>query len=158
MLVKENLLENTTSVIKGVHKYAYMGFNVTKFKGQIISFSLHRKVIKGETPIFTTNIYNTVKSKTEQFFSQKQSDIAIVQGAKIPNTDEDILLLTYNGIPGNTLGVDVEYSKPYLCIGDTLPDIYIPAKADLIKSSLYPNDGEYTEIKAIWKEKKWQRE
>ncbi len=48
--------------------------------------------------------------------------------------------------------------SPMINLGDKAADLWIPAKADLNKSNLYPQNGEYTEIKAIWKEKKWQRE
>ena len=148
MLVRENLLKDTTRLRRGTHKYAYMQFVVTEYKGKAISFSLHRNVVKGETPTFTTIVYNVTKPKHEKHFTVDNTDLLRLNNIEIPDTDDDLLLLIYNGTAGDTLGIDVEYSKPYLCIGETLPDIYIPAKVDLQKPTLYPPDGQYEEIKA----------
>ena len=151
MLVKENFVNNLTSTIKGSHKYAYLGFNISKYKGQTISFRLNRKVINGETPTFAILVYNVTKPGSEKYFTLNNTDVVRLSNIEIPDIDGDLLLLTYNGIPGNTLGIDVEYSSPYLCIGKTLPDIYIPAKTDLPSNqqAYYPTDGNYNEIKAI---------
>lgn len=148
MLVRENLLKDTNYLMRGAHNYAYFGFNVTKYKGKTISFSLHRKVIKGVTPTFTTLIYNLKKPGTEKSFILNDTNVAKLNNIEVPDVDGELQILTYNGLSGNTLGIDVEYSKPYLCIGETLPDIYIPAKIDLKNPTLYPIDGQYEEIKA----------
>ena len=148
MLVRENLLKDTTILKRGTHTHIYLSFNVTKYKGQTISFSLHREVIKGETPTFTMILYNVPKNKIEKRFTLNNTKISKLNSVEIPDVEDELLLLTYNGLSGETLGIDVEYSKPYLCIGETLPDVYIPAKADLKNPTLYPIDGEYEEILA----------
>lgn len=148
MLVRENVYRNFKQKIGGTTRYSAIGLNVRNYIGRYVSFSINRKVVKGKTDKLSVILYDITNNKSILPITLPAENIVKAKGILVPKDDVDIRILIYNGTAGNTLGIDVEYSKPYLCIGETLPDIYIPAKADLTKPTLYPLDGNYEEIKA----------
>lgn len=171
MLVRENLYKSSKNLYLGAWKT-----NVTQ-NGNIVEatkiddnaivayiskFNLSNDLKEGET--YTLNLD----------FQKLMGEEIIVHPAFVVDTkayvkDGELKNLKFKGIhKSNNSNLDIASQKDkrikfmvrnlIFSKGEEFPDLWIPAKTDLNKTNLYPHDGEYIEIKAVWKEKKWQRE
>lgn len=158
MKVLPNLYVGGASVLRtlGTTSSVFRQYGATDsmpfLKGKTVSLRFNIKLLSGDITEVHAGLYNNSTGGWAGPLLKYpiENGVVKIEGITYPTDEQRYTIYTYNGLAGQTTGIDVERWNAHIAEGSQASDIWVPAESEMTESQrALMKYGEYKEIKSF---------